>query len=66
MCLFIQIIFTIGFLFILIGWIKNELTCPPPKVLYRYIKPDLIDYQFSELNIPTNINKNLFTDNLIY
>lgn len=56
----------IGIIFISISWFKNELKCPPPKVIYKYIPANVIDTQFSKENLPSNIYGDMFNNDNVW
>ncbi len=59
------IILTIGIVFVTLGYLKSEMNCPPPKIIYRLINNTPVDYQFSEANFPSKAYENLFTEDNI-
>lgn len=57
----IAILFIIGTVLITVSWVKADLKCPPPKVIYRYIPKHTLDVQFGEgENKPSDIYRDLF------
>ncbi len=56
----IIIMLFIGTLLVTMSWMKAELQCPPPQVVYRYIPQNPIDYQFSDNNKPSEILSDMF------
>lgn len=50
----------IGLVLVVISWVKGELECPPPKIIYRYIPKHTLDVQFGEENYPSDIYKDMF------
>jgi hypothetical protein len=50
----------IGVILIIISWIKGDMECPPPKIIYRYIPKHTLDVQFGEENYPSEIYKEMF------
>lgn len=50
-----------GMVSIIVSWIKSDLKCPPPKIIYRYIPKHTLDVQFGDSNVPSEIYKDMFT-----
>ena len=60
----ILILLTLGIVSVTISWLKADLKCPPPTIVYKYIPKHTLDVQFSETpeeNMPSTIYKDLFT-----
>lgn len=57
----ILIAIVVGVSMLLIQFIKSELTCPEPKVIYRYIPRHTLDVQFGNENKPSVIFEDMFT-----
>jgi hypothetical protein len=66
MDILVLLMLMIGIIFISISWFKNELQCPPPKVIYKYIPANVIDTQFSKENLPTNIYGDMFNNDNVW
>ena len=66
MDILVLLMLMIGIIFISISWFKNELHCPPPKVIYKYIPSNVIDMQFSKENLPTNIYGDMFNNDNVW
>ena len=50
----------IGCTLISISWLKSELVCPPPKVIYKFVPKHTLDAQFSVENRPSLVYKGMF------
>jgi hypothetical protein len=50
----------IGMVLVIISWVKGEMECPPPKVIYRFVPKHTLDVQFGEENYPSEIYKEMF------
>jgi hypothetical protein len=46
---------------LMMSWLKADLQCPPPKVIYRYVPKHTLDVQFGEENKPSVIYNDMFT-----
>lgn len=58
---YILILFIIGLVLVTISWVKADLKCPPPKIIYKYIPKHTLDVQFSNTdNNPSEIYQDLF------
>lgn len=51
----IWIMIIIGCILVLISWLRADLKCPPPKIIYRYIPMNPLDIQFSDINKPSEL-----------
>lgn len=49
-----------GLTLIGISWMRSELKCPPPKVVYRFVPKHILDTQFSIENRPSVVYKDMF------
>jgi hypothetical protein len=49
-----------------VGWLKSELKCPAPSVIYRFVPSNTIDAQFSQENNPSNVYRNMFEDSTVF
>ena len=63
MNLIIFILLIIGITSVIVSWLKAELKCPPPKIIYRYIAKNPLDIQFGSENLPSQVYNDLFTKN---
>jgi hypothetical protein len=45
----------IGIIFLTVGYVKNNLQCPPPQIEYRYIQKSFEDEQDTEMPLLSNI-----------
>ena len=61
MDIIIMLLLVVGLVMVGISWLKSELRCPPPKVVYRYIPKHTLDVQFGEENSPSQIYEDMFT-----
>lgn len=61
----IIILLVTGLVFTSISWLKNEISCPPPHIIYRYVPENIIDTQFSQENLPSNVYNDMFNSNNI-
>jgi hypothetical protein len=50
----------IGITFVATAFVKAQVRCPPPKIIYRYIPKNTLDVQFGEDNNPSDIYKDMF------
>jgi hypothetical protein len=50
-----------GMVSIIVSWLKSDLKCPPPKIIYKYIPKHTLDVQFGDENVPSEIYKDMFT-----
>lgn len=62
MDIIVLLLLVIGIIFVSISWLKSELKCPPPKIVYRYVPKHTLDVQFGNENYPSEIYKDLFTE----
>lgn len=46
---------------LMMSWLKADLQCPAPKVIYRYVPKHTLDVQFGEENKPSVIYNDMFT-----
>lgn len=60
MDIIIALLLIVGIVFVSMSWAKSELTCEPPKIIYRYIPKHTLDVQFSEENTPSQLYKDMF------
>jgi len=66
MDILVLLILIIGIIFVSISWFKNELHCPAPRVIYKYIPANVIDTQFSTENLPSNLYNDMFNNDNIW
>lgn len=57
------IVLITGIILISVSWFKNDLTCPPPHIIYRYVPASILDTQFSKENLPSNVYNDMFNNN---
>ena len=55
------ILLIIGFVLVTASWLRGELQCPPPKVVYRFIPKHTLDVQFGDENKPSEIFNDMFS-----
>lgn len=59
---FFMLLLVIGIVLVAVSWVKADLKCPPPKIVYRYVPKHTLDIQFSEVdNKPSILYQNMFT-----
>lgn len=46
---------------LMMSWLKADLQCPAPKVIYRYVPKHTLDVQFGQENKPSVIYNDMFT-----
>jgi len=56
----ILLLLIIGITLVIISWLRADLKCPPPKIIYRYIPKHTLDVQFGDENNPSEIFKDMF------
>lgn len=61
MDIIIILLLVIGLTLVGISWVRSDLNCPPPQVIYRYIPKHTLDVQFGEENAPSEVYKDMFT-----
>jgi len=66
MDILVLLMLIIGIIFVSISWFKNELHCPPPRIIYKYVPANVIDTQFSKENLPSNIYNDMFNNDNIW
>lgn len=62
MDIIVLILLIIGIMSVSASWMKAELRCPPPKIIYRYIPKHTLDVQFGEENKVSEVLKDMFVD----
>lgn len=60
------VILATGITLVTISWLKSELQCPPPEIIYRFIPKHQIDVQFSEENRPSKVHSGMFLDSNVF
>lgn len=56
-----MLLLIIGIVLVAVSWLKADLKCPPPKIIYRYVPKHTLDVQFSEVeNQPSQIYEDMF------
>lgn len=66
MDIIVLLLLIVGIIFITVSWVKNDLQCPPPQIIYRYVPANIIDTQFSEDNLPNKIYNNMFNNDNVW
>lgn len=56
----ISILLVVGFTLVTISWLRADLKCPEPKIVYRYIPKHPLDIQFGEENNAGTVYNDLF------
>lgn len=56
----------LGSALITISWMRSELSCPPPKVIYRFVPKHTLDSQFSVENRPSFVYKDMFEKSSVF
>ena len=64
--LVIILLFVVGILSVSVAFFKQDLKCPAPKVVYRYVPANTIDVQFSKENLPSNLYGDMFNNDNIW
>jgi hypothetical protein len=64
MDLVVLILLVIGITSLVVSWIRADLSCPPPKVIYRYIPKHPLDIQFGEENKASDIFFDMYTEGI--
>jgi hypothetical protein len=57
----IMILFVVGLTLVSVSWLRDDLKCPAPKVIYKYVPKHTLDVQFGDENNPSAIFKDMFT-----
>jgi hypothetical protein len=60
------VLLAIGIAMVAVGWLKSELKCPPPSIVYRFVPQNMIDTQFSESNNPSKVYKDMFEKSTVF
>ena len=60
MDILLVILLVIGIVLVAINWLKSELRCPPPQIIYRFVPKHHIDVQFGEDNKPSTVYRDMF------
>lgn len=58
----IVLLLVVGTALVTISWLRADLKCPPPQVIYRYVPKHMLDQQFSEENNPSGVFEKMFTE----
>jgi hypothetical protein len=58
----LMIMLIVGFVLVGVSWLKADLKCPPPKIIYRFVPKHTLDVQFGEENKPSDIYTDMFAD----
>lgn len=61
----VLLLLIVGIVLISISWVKKDLQCPPPQIIYRYVPANVIDVQFSDENLPNKIYTDMFNNDNI-
>jgi hypothetical protein len=62
MDIIVVLLLIVGIVLVTISWLKSELNCPPPQIVYRYVPKHTLDVQFSDSeNNPSEVFKDMFT-----
>jgi hypothetical protein len=56
------ILFVLGLIFVIYSWLKADMQCPPPKIIYRTVPKHTLDVQFGKENYPSEIYLDMFND----
>jgi hypothetical protein len=57
----VTILLTLGVILLIFALLNGDLSCPPQKIIYKYIPQNPLDIQFGDQNQPSEIYKDLFT-----
>lgn len=63
MNLFSVALLIIGAVLVIVSWLRSELQCPPPRIVYRYIPKHTLDVQFGEENAASEIFNDMYNKN---
>jgi hypothetical protein len=66
MDILLVVLLAIGIAMVAVGWLKSELRCEPPSIVYRFVPKNMIDVQFSEENNPSRVYRNMFEDSTVF
>jgi hypothetical protein len=55
------ILLLVGVASVMVSWLRADLQCPPPRIVYRYVPKHPLDVQFGNENMPTQIYEDMFT-----
>lgn len=55
------IILLVGVILVTISWLRSELKCPPPRIVYRYIPKHSLDIQFGQENKASDVFFDLYS-----
>jgi hypothetical protein len=60
--MYIEVILLIlGISSVIYSWLKSDMKCPPPKIIYRFIPKNTLDIQFGQENNPSDLYLDMFT-----
>jgi len=62
----VLILLIVGIIFVTVSFFKDDLKCPHPQIIYRYVPENVIDTQFSEKNLPSNLYTDMFNNDNIW
>ena len=57
------ILVLIGLISIIYSWIKSDMRCPPPTIIYKLVPKHALDVQFGDENYPSDIYLDMFNQN---
>lgn len=58
----IFLLLVVGITLVIFSWLKSELNCPPPKIIYRFVPKHTLDVQFGDENMPSELYQDMFND----
>ena len=61
----VLLLLIVGIVLISVSWVKKDLQCPPPQIIYRYVPANIVDVQFSDENLPSKIYTDMFNNDNI-
>lgn len=66
MNILVLLILVSGLTLITINWLKSEISCPPPRVIYRFVPKHDLDVKFGEENRPSRVYKDMFEKSSVF
>ena len=60
MQVFVMLLLIVGIVLVVISWLRADLKCPAPTVIYRYVPTNTLDIQFGNDNNPSQIYADMF------
>lgn len=57
----VLLLLIVGLTMVIFSWVRADLHCPPPKIIYRTIDKPTLDTQFGPDNYPSEVYKDMFT-----